>query len=161
MNCTSFPAVRFILPFHCRARAEMTPSESLPVPPTSDEAPEGPLGEPPEPYSLDFANVVPTRYPGGTVKIADSRTFKVAKEIAVAEVSVEPNAMRELHVRGQGLSASAYPRDRANDYCLARSGTLPKTSGRTSCEFPGTVIRDGQHARHSHHAMRAGRGAHA
>lgn len=80
----------------------MTPPESLalPGPPTSDEAPEDPNGEPSEPYSFDLANVVPTRYPGGTVKIADSRTFKVAKEIAVAEVSVEPNAMRELHVRG-------------------------------------------------------------
>ncbi len=33
------------------------------------------------------------------MKVADSRTFKVSKEIAVAEISVEPNAMRELHVR--------------------------------------------------------------
>ncbi|KAI1797213.1 oxalate decarboxylase [Ganoderma leucocontextum] len=67
------------------------------TPPANDEAPEDPYGEPPEPYSFDFANVVPTRYAGGTVKIADSRTFKVAKEIAVAEVSIEPNSMRELH----------------------------------------------------------------
>ncbi|KAM5530414.1 hypothetical protein V8D89_015925 [Ganoderma adspersum] len=67
------------------------------TPPTSDSTPEDPLGGPPEPYSYDFANMAPTRYAGGTVKIADSRNFKVAKEIAVAEVSVEPNSMRELH----------------------------------------------------------------
>ena len=31
------------------------------------------------------------------MKIADSRNFEVAKNIAVAEVTVEPGAMRELH----------------------------------------------------------------
>lgn len=35
---------------------------------------------------------------GGSVKIADSRNFKVAKKIAVAEVTVEPGAKREMHV---------------------------------------------------------------
>ena len=35
--------------------------------------------------------------PGGTYKIADSTSFTVATTIAVAEVTVEPGAMRELH----------------------------------------------------------------
>lgn len=35
---------------------------------------------------------------GGSVKIVDSTNFPVSTEIAVAEVTVEPGAMRELHV---------------------------------------------------------------
>ena len=38
-----------------------------------------------------------TQYSGGSVKIADSTVFNVATEVAVAEVTVEPGAMRELH----------------------------------------------------------------
>ena len=36
-------------------------------------------------------------YTGGNVKVADSTIFKAAKSIAVAEVTVEPGAMREIH----------------------------------------------------------------
>ena len=35
--------------------------------------------------------------PGGTFKIADSTFFPISTTIAVAEVTVEPGAMRELH----------------------------------------------------------------
>lgn len=38
--------------------------------------------------------MVPTKLNGGTVKIVDSRTFKISKEIAAAEVTVEPGAIR-------------------------------------------------------------------
>ena len=62
------------------------------------QAPQSPYGAPPEPFTFDFAGLQPTQHAGGTVKVADSRTFKVAKTIAVAEVTVEPGAMRELHV---------------------------------------------------------------
>ncbi|OBZ72243.1 Oxalate decarboxylase OxdC [Grifola frondosa] len=34
---------------------------------------------------------------GGTVKVVDSTTFQVSTSIAVAEVTVEPGAMREMH----------------------------------------------------------------
>lgn len=34
---------------------------------------------------------------GGSVKIVDSHTFTISKTIAMAEVTVEPGAMRELH----------------------------------------------------------------
>lgn len=44
-----------------------------------------------------LSKVTPTVFPGGTIKIADSRNFEVAKKIAVAEISVEIGAMRELH----------------------------------------------------------------
>ena len=68
------------------------------APPANEDAPASPYGETPEPFTFDFANVIPEQYAGGTVKIADSRNFRAAKKIAVAEVSVQPNAMRELHV---------------------------------------------------------------
>ena len=41
-----------------------------------------------------LSKVTPTVFPGGTIKIADSRNFEVAKKIAVAEISVEIGAMR-------------------------------------------------------------------
>ncbi|KAI0787802.1 oxalate decarboxylase [Fomes fomentarius] len=68
-----------------------------PVPSDDQKGPVSPYGTPPEPYTFDFTNMQPTQYAGGSVKIADSRNFKVAKKIAVAEVTVEPGAMREMH----------------------------------------------------------------
>lgn len=52
----------------------------------------------PEPYTFAFSGVEPTQKPGGTVKIADARNFKVSDQIAVAEVTVEVGGIRELHV---------------------------------------------------------------
>jgi len=51
----------------------------------------------PIPYSFKFSEVPVVQKPGGTVKIVDSKTFKASKNIAAAEVTVEPGAMRELH----------------------------------------------------------------
>ena len=39
-----------------------------------------------------------TQLSGGTVKIVDSTTFPIATAIAAADVTVEPGAIRELHV---------------------------------------------------------------
>lgn len=36
---------------------------------------------------------------GGSVKVVDSRTFNISQTIAMAEVTVVPGGMRELHVR--------------------------------------------------------------
>ena len=38
-----------------------------------------------------------TELSGGSVKVVDSHTFGIAKTTAVAEVVVNPGAMRELH----------------------------------------------------------------
>jgi oxalate decarboxylase/phosphoglucose isomerase-like protein (cupin superfamily) len=70
-------------------------------PPTSDVAPSDPQGQIPNPFSFPLSKVNATKLSGGTVKIVDSTTFKVSKRIAVADVTVEPGALRELHV---GLS---------------------------------------------------------
>ena len=52
----------------------------------------------PEAFSFDFSNYPATQYSGGTAKIVDSTVFNVSVEIAAAEVTVMPGAMRELHV---------------------------------------------------------------
>ncbi|KIP07653.1 hypothetical protein PHLGIDRAFT_105418 [Phlebiopsis gigantea 11061_1 CR5-6] len=68
------------------------------APPADDQQPPvSPYGPPPNPFTFEFSKVPVTQLPGGTVKVADSRTFKVSKSIAVAEVTVEPGAIRELH----------------------------------------------------------------
>ncbi|KAM5542854.1 hypothetical protein V8D89_003238 [Ganoderma adspersum] len=66
-------------------------------PPDNQMAPTSPFGTIPEPFSFEFSKVVPTQYSGGSAKIADSTVFNVSTQIAVAEVTVEPGAMRELH----------------------------------------------------------------
>lgn len=66
-------------------------------PPDNQQPPASPYGTTPEPYTYEFSKVPAIQVPGGTYKIADSTTFKVSKTIAVAEFTVEPGALRELH----------------------------------------------------------------
>lgn len=69
------------------------------APPADDQQPPvSPHGAPPNPFTFKFSKVPATQVAGGTSKIVDSRTFKVSTSIAAAEVTVEPGAMRELHV---------------------------------------------------------------
>ena len=49
-------------------------------------------------FTYSLSAIQPTKYEGGTVKIADSRNFKVAKNIAAAEVSVDVGGMRYIHL---------------------------------------------------------------
>ncbi|KAJ3558353.1 hypothetical protein NM688_g982 [Phlebia brevispora] len=60
-------------------------------------APTSPQGPAPLPYSWAFSQVPMTPLAGGSVRIVDSTTFKIATTIAAAEVTVEPGGMRELH----------------------------------------------------------------
>lgn len=48
----------------------------------------------PDPYTFALSQVEPIQKPGGTVKIADSQTFTVSDQLAVAEVVVEVDGMR-------------------------------------------------------------------
>ncbi|OBZ72425.1 Oxalate decarboxylase OxdC [Grifola frondosa] len=66
-------------------------------PPDNVQPPVSPQGTIPEPFSYNFSAVTPTQYSGGTAKIADSTVFNVSTQIAVAEITVNPGAMRELH----------------------------------------------------------------
>ncbi|WP_400164163.1 oxalate decarboxylase family bicupin [Brevibacillus sp. TJ4] len=56
-----------------------------------------PYGEVPLSYTHRLLAQKPQRTPGGTVRIADSRNFPIAKNIAAALVEIKPGAMRELH----------------------------------------------------------------
>ncbi|KAK7690969.1 hypothetical protein QCA50_006072 [Cerrena zonata] len=68
------------------------------TPPADDaQPPVSPQGISSLPFTYEFSKIKPANYSGGTLKIADSTTFKASKSIAVAEVTVEPGAMRELH----------------------------------------------------------------
>ncbi|PBL04375.1 oxalate decarboxylase [Armillaria gallica] len=66
-------------------------------PPDDATAPESPQGTIPDPFSFALSQVNATQLSGGSVKIVDSTTFKVSTTIAVAEVTVNPGAIRELH----------------------------------------------------------------
>ncbi|KAI0342831.1 oxalate decarboxylase [Trametopsis cervina] len=67
-------------------------------PPADDAvAPADPVGEVPNPFTYKFSEVKATPSSGGSFKVADSTTFKAATTIAVAEVTVNPGAIRELH----------------------------------------------------------------
>ena len=56
-----------------------------------------PQGQIPNPFVFKMSQMNATQLDGGSVKVVDSTTFKVSTAIAVAEVTVEPGAMRELH----------------------------------------------------------------
>jgi oxalate decarboxylase family bicupin protein len=83
------------------AAFDQIPSRQLYIfpsePPTSDAAPSDPQGQVPDPFSFPLSKVNATKLSGGTVKIVDSTIFKISTRIAVADVTVEPGALRELH----------------------------------------------------------------
>ncbi|KDQ07255.1 hypothetical protein BOTBODRAFT_38960 [Botryobasidium botryosum FD-172 SS1] len=70
------------------------------VPPSLDEdqsSAVSPYGNVPEPFTFPASKVNATAVEGGSVKVIDSRTFKVSKTIAVAELTIEVGGIRELH----------------------------------------------------------------
>ncbi|MFC0408703.1 oxalate decarboxylase family bicupin [Roseomonas elaeocarpi] len=60
------------------------------------DTPQG-AGKVPESFSHRMLAQDPFRFPGGTVRITDSKVFKASKTIAAALVEVEPGGIRELH----------------------------------------------------------------
>ncbi|TFK42211.1 oxalate decarboxylase [Crucibulum laeve] len=66
-------------------------------PPDNQQNPVSPQGTVPEPFSFELSKFNATQFSGGTAKIVDSTIFNASKTIAVAEVTVEPGAIRELH----------------------------------------------------------------
>ncbi|CAO1636441.1 unnamed protein product [Sympodiomycopsis kandeliae] len=62
----------------------------------SEDQPMGPNGKTPDPYTYNLSSRPAQELAGGSVKIVDSSNFTVS-EIAAAEVTINPGAMRELH----------------------------------------------------------------
>ncbi|EKM77608.1 hypothetical protein AGABI1DRAFT_77113 [Agaricus bisporus var. burnettii JB137-S8] len=70
------------------------------TPPSEDINKELVVPNPTDPkyfFAYPFSKVEPIKYPGGTVKVADSRSFEASKNIAVAEVEVEVGGIRYWH----------------------------------------------------------------
>ncbi|KDN47192.1 hypothetical protein RSAG8_03671, partial [Rhizoctonia solani AG-8 WAC10335] len=74
----------------------MLPS-AVPTGSAEQEGVVSPQGVSTLPYTFAASKANSTKVPGGTVKVVDSRTFKVSKTIAFAEVTVEVGGIRELH----------------------------------------------------------------
>jgi len=131
MSCSFSPRVRILILYLSVIFFDNTaPTGIHSEPPTSHEAPSDPQGQVPNPFSYPLSKVNPKKLSGGTAKIVDSTTFKVSTRIAVADVTVEPGAIRELHVSVRvlfGYRSGAYLDNGAH------SGTRHKTSGFTFC----------------------------
>jgi oxalate decarboxylase len=51
----------------------------------------------PNPFVFKMMDMQPTKCPGGSVRIVDSKVFKASAKIAAAYIEIEPGGMRELH----------------------------------------------------------------
>ncbi|CAE6525584.1 unnamed protein product [Rhizoctonia solani] len=74
----------------------MLPS-AVPTQSVDEANPVSPAGTVPLPYTFAASKAQATNTTGGTVKVVDSRTFNISQTIAVAEVTVVPGGIRELH----------------------------------------------------------------
>ncbi|KAF8752770.1 Oxalate Decarboxylase [Rhizoctonia solani] len=70
---------------------------AVPTESVAEANPVSPQGEALLPYTFAASKAPATNVTGGSVKVVDSRTFNVSTTIAVAEVTVVPGGMRELH----------------------------------------------------------------
>ncbi|KAI0721414.1 oxalate decarboxylase [Cerioporus squamosus] len=70
---------------------------STPPPADVDARVASPQGEVPSPFIFKLSEMNATYLDGGSVKVVDTTSFPVSTAISVAEVTVEPGAMRELH----------------------------------------------------------------
>ena len=87
---------------------------------------EDPAGQIPSPFAYELSKVAPIPLSGGSMKVADASVFPIAQQISMAEIIIEPGAMRELHVRAKRRPASMLADNPTT------SGTPPRTSGVTS-----------------------------
>ncbi|GIO15499.1 oxalate decarboxylase [Cohnella xylanilytica] len=65
--------------------------------PLAEQAVSSPQGSVPLSFTHRLMAQEPQRYPGGTVRIVDSRNFPISTRIAAALVEIVPGGMRELH----------------------------------------------------------------
>lgn len=64
------------------------------APPDDQQDPISPQGTVPQPFSFSLSTFNATAVQGGSVKIVDSTVFAISTQIAMAEVTVEPGAIR-------------------------------------------------------------------
>ncbi|KAB5590059.1 Oxalate decarboxylase [Ceratobasidium theobromae] len=82
---------------HIPARELYMIQSAVPTGSAEDTEPKSPQGTVPLPFTFAASKAAATNTTGGSVKVVDSRTFNVSKTISMAEVTVVPGGMRELH----------------------------------------------------------------
>ncbi|KAG6861387.1 hypothetical protein C0995_000793 [Termitomyces sp. Mi166 len=89
----------------------------------------------PNPYVFPLSKVKPTKTPRGSVKLVDSRTFKVAEKISAVEVVVEvggmsdPGHLRSLIVASNGTRMDLLPVGQLNGKTDSYLTLSPRSSG--------------------------------
>ncbi|WP_024507844.1 oxalate decarboxylase family bicupin [Bradyrhizobium sp. ARR65] len=71
--------------------------QAEPPPPLNTDSVNDPLGGVPQNMMFKLMEQQPTTSPGGRVRIADTRNFPIATDVAAALVEVDPGHMREIH----------------------------------------------------------------
>jgi oxalate decarboxylase len=66
-------------------------------PPLTEDRVVSPTGDVPRTFKHRLLAQAPQRFPGGTVRIADSANFAASTAICAALVEIEPGGLRELH----------------------------------------------------------------
>ena len=108
----------------------------------NEDAPPPPAKQSRQSYTWHMLAQEPTKAPGGSVRITDSRNFSVSKTIAAARIEVEPGAIRELHwhpnadewqyyLSGQGRMSvfASGGKSRTFDYQAGDVGYVPRDMG--------------------------------
>jgi oxalate decarboxylase len=108
----------------------------------SEDAPPPPAKQSRESFTWHMMAQEPTKAPGGSVRITDSRNFTVSKAIAAARIEVEPGAIREMHwhpnadewqyyLSGQGRMSvfASGGKSRTFDYQAGDVGYVPRDMG--------------------------------
>jgi oxalate decarboxylase len=108
----------------------------------SEDAPPPPAKQSRQSFTWHMMAQEPTKAPGGSVRITDSRNFTVSKAIAAARIEVEPGAIRELHwhpnadewqyyLSGQGRMSvfASGGKSRTFDYQAGDVGYVPRDMG--------------------------------
>ncbi|KAG6919838.1 hypothetical protein DXG01_000343 [Tephrocybe rancida] len=113
------------------------PSSAPPEDPTADMVIPN---NTPNPYTFALSKVIPTKSTGGSVKVVDSRTFKVANKISAVEVVVEAGGMSsgEARVTVFASSTNAHTYNfQAGDigYVPPSYGHYVENAGNTTLKF--------------------------
>ena len=125
------------------------------VPPSIQaETVSDPNGAVPNPFVFRMMQMAPTKAPGGSIRIVDSRVFKAAENIAAAYVEIEPGGMRELHwhpradewqyyISGQARMTvfAAGNNSRTFDYQAGDVGYVPRAMGHYIENTGNTTVR--------------------
>jgi oxalate decarboxylase len=114
--------------------------QAEPPPPLQQDAVHDPLGGVPLNMMFKLMDMPPTKSPGGSVRVVDTRNFPISTDVAAALVEVDPGHMRELHwhplsdewqyyISGKARMTvfAAEARARTFDYQAGDVGYVPKS----------------------------------